>query len=123
MKINRIIVLAVFCLGAAASAFSGVTFTPTGVIDMIPTSMSDDASIVVGTGPYGAPNLYYTEANGAAVIGDGCSNGLPSISGDGGTVLGCHVDGSGNENAAKGWAERVGRTLVRKPVRSPAEPH
>ena len=101
MNIKRFIFLAVLCLGAAASAFSGATFTPTGVIDMIPTSMADDATIVVGTGPFGAPNLYYTEANGASVIGDGCSNGLPSISGDGGTVLGCHVDGNGNENAAK----------------------
>ena len=68
---------------------------------MIPTGMSDDASIVVGTGYYGAPNLYYTEAAGAVVIGDGCSNGLPAISGDGRTVVGCHVDASGNENAAK----------------------
>ena len=38
---------------------------------------------------------------GASVIGDGCFNGLPSISGDGTTVLGCHVDAQGNENAAK----------------------
>ncbi len=82
------------------SAFAGATFTATGV-EMIPTGMSDDASIVVGTGYFGAPNLYYTEASGVAVIGDGCSNGLPAISGDGGTVLGCHVDQNGNENAAK----------------------
>ncbi len=59
---------------------------------MIPTSMSDDASIVVGTGTSGVPNLYYTEAGGAVVIGDGCFSGLPAISGDGTTVLGCHID-------------------------------
>src|SRR4029077_7423075 len=77
------------------------SFTPTGVIEMIPTSMSDDAQIIVGTGIFGAPNLYYTEAAGAVIIGDGCGRGLPAISGDGSTVLGCHVDVNGNENAAK----------------------
>ena len=102
MKINRrFALLAVLTFVGVAPAFSGVTFTPTGVIDMIPTSMSDDASIVVGVGFFQVPNLYYTEAAGASVIGDGCSNGLPSISGDGTTVLGCHVDVNGNENAAK----------------------
>jgi uncharacterized membrane protein len=71
------------------------------VIDMVPTAMSDDASIVVGTGVFGIPNLYYTEAGGVVVIGDGCFSGLPAISGDGGTILGCHVDANGNENAAR----------------------
>jgi hypothetical protein len=101
MKINRCFLFALFCLSGAGAMFAGSTFTPTGVIDMIPTSMSDDATIVVGTGPFGVPNLYYTEADGASVIGEGCSSGLPSISGDGNTVLGCHVDGNGNENAAR----------------------
>ena len=101
MKINRFAFLAVLTLVGAAPAFSRVTFTPTGVIDMLPTSMSDDGTIVVGTGFYQTPNLYYTEASGVSVIGDGCYNGLPSISGDGTTVLGCHVDVNGNENAAK----------------------
>lgn len=82
-------------------AFAEATFTPTGVIDMIPTSMSDDASIVVGTGPYGIPNLYYTEAHGVAIIGDGCFSGLPAISGDGRTVLACHTDAQGLWNAAR----------------------
>ena len=68
---------------------------------MIPTSMSDDASIVIGTGIYGSPNLYYTEAGGAVVIGDGCDSGLPAISGDGTTIVGCHLDVNGKENAAK----------------------
>src|SRR5439155_13386947 len=100
MKINRrFALLAVLTFVGVAPAFSGVTFTPTGVIDMIPTSMSDDGTIIVGTGFFGTPNLYYTEASGALVIGDGCTNGLPSISGDGATVLGCHVDVNGNENA------------------------
>jgi uncharacterized membrane protein len=88
-------------MGAASAFSAGSTFTATGVIDMLPTSMSDDATIVVGTGSFQVPNLYYTEAGGAVVIGDGCFNGLPSISGDGTTVLGCHVDANGNENAAK----------------------
>jgi uncharacterized membrane protein len=102
MKINRrFALLAVLTFVGVAPAFSGVTFTPTGVVDMIPTSMSDDGTIVVGTGPFQIPNLYYTEASGVSVIGDGCSSGLPSISGDGTTVLGCHVDVNGNENAAK----------------------
>ncbi|MEO7723641.1 MAG: hypothetical protein ABIU29_02990 [Chthoniobacterales bacterium] len=74
---------------------------PTGVIDMLPTSMSDDASIVVGPGPFALPNLYYTEAAGASIIGDGCFSGLPSISGDGSTVLGCHTDSQGLWNAAR----------------------
>ena len=87
--------------GWIGPAFSATTFTATGVIDMVPTSMSDDATIVVGTGFFGTPNLYYTEAAGASVIGDGCSSGLPSISGDGTTVLGCHVDVNNNMNAAK----------------------
>ncbi len=100
MKPKLFILLTLAAFAGATSAFAGATFTPTGA-EMIPTSMSDDASIVVGTGFYGAPNLYYTEAAGVSVIGDGCSNGLPAISGDGGTVLGCHVDGNGNENAAK----------------------
>ena len=68
---------------------------------MIPTSMSDDASIIVGVGTFGAPNLYYTEAGGAVAIGDGCASGLTAISGDGSTVLGCNVDAQGNKNAAK----------------------
>jgi len=101
MKTNRFAVLAILTFLGAASARAEVSFLPTGVIDMLPTSMSDDASIVVGTGFFQVPNLYYTEAGGAVVIGDGCFNGLPSISGDGTTVLGCHVDTQGNENAAK----------------------
>jgi len=52
-------------------------------------------------GTFGVPNLYYTESGGAVVIGDGCFSGLPAISGDGTTILGCHVDVNGNENAAK----------------------
>jgi uncharacterized membrane protein len=101
MRIDRSALAALLTFIGAGSLFSGASFTPTGVVDMIPTSMSDDASIVVGTGTFGAPNLYYTEASGASVIGDGCFNGLPAISGDGNTVLGCHVDTDGNENAAK----------------------
>ena len=101
MKTRRFALLALLTLAGAVPAFSGTSFTPTGVIDMIPTSMSDDASIVVGIGIYGVPNLYYTEAGGALIIGDGCFNGLPAISGDGTTVLGCHVDVNGNGNAAK----------------------
>ena len=101
MKINRSSVVAILSVLGAASVSADAIFKPTGVIDMIPTSMSDDASIVVGTGFFQVPNLYYTEAGGAVVIGDGCFNGLPSISGDGTTVLGCHVDAHGNENAAK----------------------
>jgi probable HAF family extracellular repeat protein len=102
MEINRFFLLLFLTIIGAASAFSaGPAFVPTGVIDMLPTSMSDDASIVVGTGPYQVPNLYYTEASGASIIGDGCYNGLPAISGDGTTVLGCHVNAHGNENAAK----------------------
>ena len=103
MKFNRSLLIASMSLASALSAFAAqeATFTPTGVLDMIPTSMTDDASIVVGSGIYGTPNLYYTEANGVVVIGDGCSSGLPAISGDGSTVLGCNVDADGHENAAR----------------------
>ena len=102
MKMNRFAFLALLTFVAVHPAFSaGPAFIPTGVIDMLPTSMSDDASIVVGTGFYQVPNLYYTEAAGASVIGDGCYNGLPAISGDGTTVLGCHINAHGKENAAK----------------------
>jgi uncharacterized membrane protein len=101
MKTNRFALLALLAFIGAASASAEVSFIPTGVIDMIPTSMSDDASIVVGTGFFGAPNLYYTEAAGASVIGDGCGSGLPAISGDGTTVVGCHVNSDGKFNAAK----------------------
>ena len=101
MKANRFALLAILSFLGAASARAEVSFLPTGVIDMIPTSMTDDASIVVGVGFFQVPNLYYTEAGGAVVIGDGCFNGLTSISGDGTTVVGCHVDAQGNENAAK----------------------
>ena len=52
MKINRFALVALLTFIGAASVFAVATFTPTGVIDMIPTSMSDDASIVVGTGVY-----------------------------------------------------------------------
>ncbi len=100
MKTNRLTLLALLTFAGAVPAFSQITFSPTGA-EMIPTSMSDDASIVVGTGFYGTPNLYYTAAAGVTVIGDGCSNGLPAISGDGTTVVACHVDADGNENAAK----------------------
>lgn len=100
-KPGRLALLALIPLLFTASARAEIGFFPTGVIDMLPTSMSDDASIVVGTGFFQVPNLYYTEAAGASVIGDGCFNGLPSISGDGSTVVACHVDAQGNENAAK----------------------
>lgn len=64
MKTTRYTLLVILTLLGAASARSEVRFLPTGVIDMLPTSMSDDASIVVGTGFYQVPNLYYTEAGG-----------------------------------------------------------
>jgi uncharacterized membrane protein len=91
----------VLLLIGALNATARISFVPTGVLDMLPISMSDDGTIVVGIGIFGSPNLYYTESTGAVIIGDGCSNGLPAISGDGSTVLGCHVDADGNENAAK----------------------
>jgi probable HAF family extracellular repeat protein len=100
-KTNRFALITLLALVGSVSAFADATFAPTGVIDMLPTSMSDDASIVVGTGLFQVPNLYYTETSGASIIGDGCFNGLPAISGDGTTVLGCHVNAQGNENAAK----------------------
>ena len=99
-EISRFALLAVLLFTGAASAFSGSSFTATGVLGMVPNSMSDDATIVVGTGFFGIPNYYYTEAGGAVVIGDGCGGPL-SISGDGTTVVGCHVDKDGNQNAAK----------------------
>jgi uncharacterized membrane protein len=102
MKTNCTYVLIAFLAFAGQlTAFSATSFTPTGVIDMLPTSISDDGSIVVGTGTFGAPNLYYTEAGGAVVIGDGCASGVATISGDGSTVLGCHLDANGKANAAK----------------------
>ena len=101
MKISQtILALAIAALGTTAT-FAASTFTATGVIDMLPTSMSDDASIVVGVGTFGEPNLYYTEADGASVIGDGCPSGRPAISGDGTVILGCHVDAAGKWNAAQ----------------------
>ena len=114
MKTNRFALFAILTFLGAASARAEVGFFPTGVIEMLPTSMSDDASIVVGTGFFQVPNLYYTEAGGAVVIGDGCFNGLPSISGDGRTLLGCHVDAQGNENAAKWLGAQAGRISARK---------
>jgi len=101
MKTNRFALLAILTFLGAVSAEAEVSFFPTGVIDMIPTSMSDDASIVVGVGTFGAPNLYYTEAGGAVVIGDGCGSGLTAISGDGTTIVGCNVNSDGKYNAAK----------------------
>ena len=101
MKTNRFALLAILAFLGVASARAEVSFLPTGVIDMIPTSMSDDASIVVGIGIFGVPNLYYTEAGGATVIGDGCGSGLAAISGDGTTVVGCNVNSDGKYNAAK----------------------
>ena len=102
MKTNRFALLALLIFSGAASAFSaGSTFSATGVIDMLPTSMSGDASIVVGVGTLGVPNLYYTEAGGAVVIGDGCPSGISAISGDGTTVVGCNTDAQGKWNAAK----------------------
>ena len=101
MKSIRFALLASVFFAGISPTFSEVSFTPTGVIDMVPTSMSDDASIVVGTGFFGAPNLYYTEAAGASVIGDGCGSGVPGISGDGTTVVGCNVNSDGKYNAAK----------------------
>jgi uncharacterized membrane protein len=101
MKTNRFALLAILTFLGAASARAEVSFLPTGVIDMIPTSMTDDASIVVGIGTFGAPNLYYTEAGGAVVIGDGCGSGLSAISGDGTTIVGCNVNSDGKFNAAK----------------------
>jgi len=101
MKTKRFALLAILTFLGAASAPAEVSFLPTGVIEMIPTSMTDDASIVVGVGIFGAPNLYYTEAGGAVVIGDGCGSGLTAISGDGTTIVGCNVNSDGKYNAAK----------------------
>lgn len=103
MKPNRTLLIASLSLTTALSAFAApqATFVPTGAIDMVPTSISDDASIVVGSGIYGTPNLYYTEADGVSVIGAGCGTGVPAISGDGSTVVGCHIDANGKENAAR----------------------
>jgi probable HAF family extracellular repeat protein len=101
MKINRFVLTSLLAFASGSVFAAPPAFVPTGVLEMIPTSMSDDASIIVGTGIFGAPNLYYTEAGGAIVIGDGCASGLTAISGDGSTVLGCNVDAQGNENAAK----------------------
>jgi uncharacterized membrane protein len=100
MKNIRLALTTLLALASISAFATPPTFVPTGVLEMIPTSMSDDASIIVGTGIYGVPNLYYTAA-GVSVIGDGCGSGLPSISGDGTTVLGCHTDAQGNDNAAK----------------------
>src|SRR5436190_9163332 len=100
MKTLRSTLIILFALASVSAFATPPTFVPTGILDMIPTSMSDDASVIVGTGIYGVPNLYYT-ATGVSVIGDGCSSGIPAISGDGSTVLGCHLDAQGNENAAK----------------------
>ena len=50
MKTNRFALLAILTFLGAASANAEVSLLPTGVIEMIPTSMSDDTSIVVGTG-------------------------------------------------------------------------
>ena len=59
MKTNCTYVLIAFLsLAGQVTVFSATSFTPTGVIDMLPTSISDDGSIVVGTGTFGAPNLY-----------------------------------------------------------------
>ena len=101
MKTDRFALTAVLALASVSAFATPPNFVPTGVLEMIPTSMSDDATIIVGVGIFGAPNLYYTEAGGASVIGDGCASGLTAISGDGRTVLGCNVDAQGNENAAK----------------------
>ena len=101
IKTNRVSLITLLTFLGGLSAFADATFTPTGVIDMIPTSMSDDASIIVGTGVFGIPNLYYTEASGVSIIGDGCFSGLPAISGDGKTVLGCHTNTQGLWNAAR----------------------
>lgn len=80
IKTNRFVLVTLMALVGTVSVFAEATFMPTGVIDMLPTSMSDDASVVVGTGPFQIPNLYYTEASGTSIIGDGCFNGLPAIS-------------------------------------------
>ena len=102
MKINGFALLTLLTFMGAAPAFPGEsTFTATGVIDMVPTSMSDDGSIVVGIGIFGVPNLYYTEAGGATIIGDGCFSGLPAISGDGTTIVACNTNAEGLWNAAR----------------------
>jgi uncharacterized membrane protein len=101
MKTNRFALIALLIFAGTAPAFSGATFTPTGAIDMVPTSISDDGTIVVGSTLFGSPTFYYTEAGGAVIIGDGCGSGVPAISGDGSTIVGCHVDANGKENAAK----------------------
>ena len=36
-----------------------------------------------------------------SIIGDGCASGLPAISGDGTTIVGCNVNSDGKWNAAK----------------------
>lgn len=99
------LVALILCAGAPAAraqvSIVRVTFTPTGVIDMLPTSVSDDGNTVVGVGPFGTPNLLYTEGAGASVIGDGCPSGIPAVSGDGSTIVGCNTDVNGKWNAAK----------------------
>ena len=108
MKTNRFALLAILTFLGAASASAEVGFFPTGVIDMIPTSMSDDASIVVGTGIFGAPNLYYTEAGGAVVIGDGCSAVCPQSRVTGRPLLDAMLTRMANKTPQNGSAARVG---------------
>ena len=48
MKTNRFALSVILTFLGAASANAEVGFFPTGVIDMIPTFMTDDASKVVG---------------------------------------------------------------------------
>ena len=120
MKTNRFALLAILTFLGAASARAEVGFFPTGVIDMIPTSMTDDASIVVGIGFFGDPNLYYTEAGGAVVIGDGCGNGLPRFRVMGRPSLDAMLIRMAKKTPRNGSAARAGRISGRKRAESPA---
>lgn len=89
-------------VGTAAIAGAPKTsFTPMGVPFFVPTAISDDGSKVVGSGYFGPPIFYYTAAEGVVPIGGGCTSGVPSISGDGGTIVACTFDENGHEVAAK----------------------
>lgn len=99
-KVLGILVLVI--LAAAAPAAARVDFKPLPDSELlVPADFSADGTKMVATTLFGAPYFLWTAETGFVEIGGGCGAGQPSISPDGGTIVGCVADDQGIGEAAK----------------------
>jgi uncharacterized membrane protein len=100
------VAVSVWLVAALAASGPGalaveIDFTPTGMIDTYVGGMSDDGSIIAGGDFFGfGGNWSWSPATGGVPLGGGCPSGQVAISGNGDTIVGCHIDDDELWNAA-----------------------